>query len=206
MSVIRHDIHKHFFLCQDVTIFAVALEPESRSLMVKVVCYAEIILSHFLNIFVDCNLHVVAQVILCNVMALRKYVVLCWCRIIFLFFLHLRHHLIHVSYFLFIIVWFRVSNLWHQLCIHIHNVFLFSSFVIHCFGPSIAKINLFYALSSIFDILDSSGAWNFFGDEELLLVWESLVELLLVTTRPSKRINIPLEPTHNFTYFQVEHL
>ena len=159
--------------------------------MVKVVCYAEIIFSHSLNVFIArINFHVIAQVIPLNVMPLSKYVVLSWLCCLFLFFLHLCHHLFHVSYFLFLLVWFWLSHFWHQLCIHVHNLFLLSSFIIHCLGPTIAKVNLLYTLSCIFNILNSSGAWNFFGDEELLLVRESLVELFLVTTRPSKHIDV----------------
>ena len=165
VSVVCHDVLKHFFLCQDVSILAVTLKPESRCLMVKVISYAEIIHSYSFNVFICINLHIVTEIIFRHVCALSKYIVWNWLFCFFLFFLHLGHHLIHVSYFLFLLFcfWFT-SNVWYHLGIHINNLFLLSRFRIDCLSPSISKIDLFNALSSVFDILNSSGAWNFFGD------------------------------------------
>ena len=74
MSVICHDVHEHLLLGEDVIVFAVAHEPESRSLMVKVISYAEIVLSHLLNGIVY-YLLVVVQIILSNILTLREDVV-----------------------------------------------------------------------------------------------------------------------------------
>lgn len=75
MSVIRHNVLKHFFLREDIALLAVAHEPESRRLMVKIIRYAEVVLSYFLNADASVDLHVVAEVVLCHVFALGENVV-----------------------------------------------------------------------------------------------------------------------------------
>lgn len=38
VGIVRHNVHEHLLLSQDVTLLAVAEEPESWSLVVKVIC------------------------------------------------------------------------------------------------------------------------------------------------------------------------
>lgn len=165
MCIVRHDVLKHFLLCQDVTILTVALKPESRSLMVKVICYAEIVHSHSFNVFICFNHCFVAEIIFRHIITLSEYVIWNWLLCLFLFLLHCCHHVFHITNFFFLLFCFRfTSNVWYQLCIHVNDLFLLSGFWIYCFGPSITKINFCNALSGVFNILYSSGAWNFLGD------------------------------------------
>lgn len=176
MSIVCHDVFEHILLSQDVSIFTVPLQPESRSLMIKVVSNSQIVHSHSLDIMI--NLLLIAQIILFNILSLCKYVVSLWS--IFTFFLLLfclGHQVFHVHDFFFIVfarLWFT-SHFRNHLGVHFNHFSILICFWINRFCPTIIQFYFLNTLRSIFYICNSARAWNLFGDEELLLIWESLV-------------------------------
>ena len=151
VGIVCHDILKHVLLCQDVSVLAVALQPESGRLMVKVICYCEIVHSDSLDILI--YLLFVSQVVLLHVFALSKNIIGLW-RGLVLLLLHLGHHFFHVlDFFVFLFPWLWLSpDLRDHLCVHFNHFLVLIGFWVDCLGPSIVEINLLNALSGIFDV------------------------------------------------------
>ena len=111
ISIVRHHIFKNFLLSQNLTTFIVAKEPKPRSLIVEVVCDAQIIRSYFLyciffimHYVLSSSKYINIIVLLINIIYIYGFLVLISFNIFYIYCLIINIHCILIFTFLFSLI------------------------------------------------------------------------------------------------------
>ena len=192
VGIVTHNVLKHLLLREQLTCLTITEQPKARSLMVKVIVYAQVVFAHltdsilftsllfFLHVDVNCNI-IPARKDICRNTLLGCFIFcvnIYWLIIIFFFLLLLNlswlfnyisgvHHVFEVQSFL------RTA------------IFSLPSFRIVNIRPAISDINFSAAVSRFHHILQSLLTGYMSRDQELL-VGRKLLPLLfgVVTANP----------------------